>query len=81
MMKKCKERIEVREVYTSEKKVLFRIVISENMKTGEITYESKAWGILEPILKYRKEIEKDLADKKGKVVFVMIEDGVISKVL
>lgn len=81
MMKKIRERIEVREIYTTNKRILFRIVEDENMRTGEIIYESRPWGIIEAMLKYREEIEKDLVNNKGKVVFVMIEDGVVSKIL
>lgn len=81
MMKKFKERIEVRDVYTDKKTVLFRVVKKENMRTGEIIYESRQWGIIEAILKYREKIEKDLVKNKGKVIFVMIEDGEVFKIL
>lgn len=81
MMKKFKERIEVREIYRTNKRILFRIVEDENMRTGEIIYESRQWGIIEAILKYREQIEKDLVNNKGKVIFVMIEDGEVSKIL
>jgi hypothetical protein len=74
--------IRVMAIDTTNQKVRYIVAEGESI-TGEVTYQVKSGQIVEHVNGYKLALEEGLEEayREGKVIFVMIEDNEISKIL